>query len=334
MKSLSIHSIAKPLVSLLVLSFCFVLFTLSTHARCEADEGYEAIMFYPGDLREDNEDILSRTRFDPIANTMITTSGEFEYGYYDVLGGTLITKYTGSSSTVYVPEMIDGMPVRGIGASLGIAYDIQSEYYGIEELLGDSYDYPFGKFSKPDFLNYSSNDYSPFANSNIVEVHIPDSVVSIGDSAFANCSELANIFLPDSVRNIGWGAFNNCTGLKSLSIPSSVIQIGGYAFEGCTALESVTISEGVRYIMYGAFKDCTKLSSIIIPNGITDILSGTFSGCKRLTSITIPDSVISVADNYGREDWGAFEGIPSFSAAYRGKTYSSSDDLYDAINGQ
>lgn len=292
-----------------------------------------ALLFYPGDLRKDDADILSRTSFDPICNAMITTSGDFEYGYYNVVEGILITKYTGSSSVVRIPEMIDGMPVRGIGVGLG--RDIQAEYYGTDELYSDDYDYPFGVHNKPDRTSYGQGRYSPFMGSSVVEVYIPDSVISIGDLAFGDCSELANISLPDSVRYIGWGAFRNCTKLTSIVVPNHVIEIGGYAFEGCTGLINITLPESMQHIWYGAFKDCSSLTSVTIPKGIIAIESSTFNGCTGLTSITIPDSVTRVAEDLdNRGVIGAFEGIPNFSAVYKGETYTSSIELYDAINGQ
>lgn len=293
----------------------------------------DVVLFYPDDLRKDSEDILSRTRFDPVCNAMITSSGDFEYGYYNVVGGLLLTKYTGTSTTVHIPEMIDGMPVRGIGVGLG--RDVQAEYYGTDELYEDSYDNPFGVFNKPDRSSYGQGGYSPFMNSNVVEIYIPDTIISIGDLAFGDCSDIANISLPDSVRYIGWGAFRNCTKLTSIIIPNSVIEIGGYAFEGCTGLENVTLPETMRHIWYGAFKDCSRLQEITIPNGITAIESFTFNGCTRLTSIIIPDSVTRVrTGSDDPDDWGAFGGIPNFSAVYKGETYTSSNELYDAINGQ
>ena len=97
-----------------------------------------------------------------------------------------------------------------------------------------------------------------------------------------------NYTIPNSVESIGSSAFKGCTGLTSVTIPDSVTKIDNYAFEGCTGLTSVTIGNGVKEIGEDAFRDCTGLTSITIPDGVTKIGSYVFSGCTNLKEVTIP----------------------------------------------
>ena len=49
---------------------------------------------------------------------------------------------------------------------------------------------------------------------------VPDSVTTIGDYAFYECSSLTAFVVPDSVTTIGFQAFAFCTSLMTVSIPS------------------------------------------------------------------------------------------------------------------
>ena len=73
----------------------------------------------------------------------------------------------------------------------------------------------------------------------LTSVTIPDSITSIGDYAFYNCTGLTSVTIPDSVTSIGEYAFSKCTGLTSITIGNSVTSIGDYAFLRCNALADV-----------------------------------------------------------------------------------------------
>ena len=68
---------------------------------------------------------------------------------------------------------------------------------------------------------------------------IPDSVTSIGDYAFNDCTSLSSVTIPDSVTSIGNEAFGSCTSLTSITIGKSVTNIGNRAFRCCRSLTNV-----------------------------------------------------------------------------------------------
>lgn len=68
-----------------------------------------------------------------------------------------------------------------------------------------------------------------FSCSNLKEITLPQnrSLRSIGDEAFALCTNLTSILIPNGVTTLGSMAFSRCTALTYLSIPSSVTSING-----------------------------------------------------------------------------------------------------------
>ncbi|WP_415579135.1 leucine-rich repeat domain-containing protein, partial [Flavobacterium psychrophilum] len=73
----------------------------------------------------------------------------------------------------------------------------------------------------------------------LTSVTIPNSVTTIGNGAFFNCSGLTSVTIPNSVTNIEDEAFGECSGLTSVTIPNSVTNIGDEAFGGCSSLRTV-----------------------------------------------------------------------------------------------
>ncbi len=142
--------------------------------------------------------------------------------------------------------------------------------------------------------------------SKITSVSIPNSVTSIGVSAFASCTGLTSMTIPGSVTSIGDYAFSGCSGLTSMTIPGSVTTIGAYAFASCSGLTSVAIPGSVTTIGVSAFASCSGLTSVTIPNSVTTIGGSAFKGCTGLTDIYSEISNPTTRTTASN----AFEGVP------------------------
>ena len=126
---------------------------------------------------------------------------------------------------------------------------------------------------------------------------IPDSVTSVGASAFYGCSGLTSVTIPNSVTSIERSAFEDCSGLTSVTFAedSHLTIIGDFAFCYCSGLTSVTIPSSVTSIGSFAFRYCSGLTSVTIPSSVTSIGWNAFEGCSGLTSITYQGT---------KEQWG------------------------------
>lgn len=122
-----------------------------------------------------------------------------------------------------------------------------------------------------------------------------------------------NTVIPNTVTSIEEGAFEDCTGLTSITIPNSVTFIGECAFDGCTGLTSIIITAGVT-IEYGAFDECYALSAVYIYATTVPVISeAVFYNNADDRKIYVLSSLV---DSYKKaEDWSdyadAIEAIPN-----------------------
>lgn len=87
---------------------------------------------------------------------------------------------------------------------------------------------------------------SPSVKAGITSVTVPDTVVSLGTSAFNGFSSMTNIYLQNGLRYVEGCAFSNCTALSSVRCPATLERIGRNAFSNCTSLQNIFIPSSVR----------------------------------------------------------------------------------------
>ena len=153
-------------------------------------------------------------------------------------------------------------------------------------------------------------------------ISLPNSLLSIDQSAMRNNDNLKSIFLPSSYGcdnlesivvasdNPCFDSRNNCNaiiqkaqqdsddptkywdinpelivGCKTTIIPDEVVRIGRGAFLYCSGLVSIEIPHSVKYIMNESFAYCNNLKTVKLGKNVAGLASSCFTGCSALTGI-------------------------------------------------
>ncbi len=148
--------------------------------------------------------------------------------------GYTITGYNGSATYLIIPDTYSGKPVTEIA---------KNAFYDKDKTF------------------------------NFIYAYIPDTVKTIGDYAFRDCTKLKEIYLSPSLEKLDGRVFLGCSLLEEIVIPDKVTEIPSRCFEGCESLTSVTLGSAVTSIGSGAFKNCVKLEKIFIPKSLTEIVA-------------------------------------------------------------
>lgn len=115
-------------------------------------------------------------------------------------------------------------------------------------------------------------DYAFQGNTKFKKIAMkPTQVKEIGESAFANCTELADITWSDSVLKLGQNSFEGCNALKSIELANSIKQVEKETFNNCESLESLTLSPELESFDVTALNGCKSLSKLKVNNVVNEI---------------------------------------------------------------
>ena len=134
-------------------------------------------------------------------------------------------------------------------------------------------------------------------NELIKDIVIPDTITEIKKYAFYGWNG-TSITIPDSVTSIGNSAFNNCSILTSVYYTGDIASWCGITFSGSTS--------NPLYYAHNLYIDNELIKDIVIPDTVTELKAYAFTGWNG-TSITIPDSVTSIG-------YGVFPGCSSLQS--------------------
>ena len=181
-------------------------------------------------------------------NPLFTTIGSNVFGYCSSLTSITITdSVTNIGLGAFTSTDLSNVTMN---LSLKNIYD-NDTYFSNSNTTNINYNYTFGTLlfqpSASNGTTLTQHDVSNalYGFSGPFNALINDSVITIGPDAFAN-STLYSIDIPNSITTIGSSAFENCYSLISIDLSGTQVEtIGSYAFQYCTNLTSIHIPDSV-----------------------------------------------------------------------------------------
>jgi hypothetical protein len=177
----------------------------------------------------------------------------------------------------------------------GIAYNINLKT-GLTEVTSNSAHPYSGNIVIPETIVYEDIEYTvtgiggqAFFQKNITSITFPNSITSIGVSAFMYCHALTSVEIPEHVTMIPDMAFASCESLKNVILPEGLTMIDNSAFNSCYGLESINLPNTVEVIEDWAFANCENLSYVKMPQQLKRVGQGAFGSCPKLSYVDIPD---------------------------------------------
>ena len=116
----------------------------------------------------------------------------------------------------------------------------------------------------------------------------------LSQNFYINDQEIKDLVIPNSVTSIGNYAFSNCSSLTSVTIPNSVTNIGEEAFSWCSSLTSITCeAENPPTVGSDAFYNVSKSIPVYVPCGCVGAYKAK-SGWEDFTNIQEPLAEYSI----------------------------------------
>lgn len=177
-------------------------------------------------------------------------------------------------------------PIKIIGTgAFSNRTDIKEVYieYGVEQ-IGDKVD---------SGTPYFSQNAPFFGCSSLTKIEIPSSVIRIDSYSFADCIGLVNIIIPNSVVTMYRGLFFGCSALTNIQLPEQLTTLPPVTFACCYGLKEITLPDAIEVIDGENFAGCSKLQKVNYPANLHTIKNKAFNGCTSLDT-TIPDTVTTI----------------------------------------
>ena len=166
----------------------------------------------------------------------------------------------------------------------------------------------------------TSVDKYAFYASALTSIVIPENVSSLGEGAFAECSNMTEAVVKSDVKSLPLAIFNRCSSLEKVELPETVECIGTNAFWCDFALKEINFPSGLKELEYAAMPGC-NIESLLLPamverigeycfasaqcttvdlslTQLSELPGHAFNECPNLRSIILPATMEVITDNF------------------------------------
>lgn len=113
------------------------------------------------------------------------------------------------------------------------------------------------------------------------------SVITIGDRAFYQCSNLSiNASTLSNAQSLGWWAFYGCNTQGILNCPQ-LTYLGWGCFENSTNLQKATNLGSIEILRGSSFRGCSDLTEVVLPSQCVCLEEGAFYNCSNLEKVNL-----------------------------------------------
>lgn len=110
--------------------------------------------------------------------------------------------------------------------------------------------------------------------------------IGIGNEDDGYRDMVTSVIIGEGIASIGQGAFASCTNMETLEFNCESIELKPYAFANCESLEEIELPNEMVSIDDGIFFNCIGLKTVTLPEGLSTIYVNSFYGCKKLQTVT------------------------------------------------
>ena len=205
------------------------------------------------------------------AGPVVASDKDFEYilAPKDKPRYVLVTKYIGKGTQIIIPDKIKGYPVNILSSN--VFKDCTTLTYvkvpaTVKTLSGETFaecrnlmnieiDKNNETYVSEDGIvfNLDKSTLVAFPNGRSGKYTIPETVLTIGSSAFAGAYKITDVNMYNSVSSVSANAFRGCFSLKNLRLSDCLSVIGEKAFANCVDLREIHIPGSVSIIGADAF---------------------------------------------------------------------------------